>query len=311
VRFFVLGIVASFVAFILLAWLVIITGAMPINADATPPPLERWAARTALIAGVEHRLTRGKNPASDEAALLDGIRVYRANCEVCHGAASGAASTIAKGLYQKPPMFAKSDIDEIPYSYTSYVIRHGIRLTGMPAFSPSLSDEQIQNVALFLAQIKHLTPNERFAWNGAQLRAPLRRVYGLLQGFRACAYMPSPSVRPHRFVSSTAPSIDGAFIVEHFYNRGISEASIIGVDERHQRLIRVRLSKDGTADIAVAPLAGNEMIWSGIASAGAPSGATTLAMKADGSYDFRSTAAPGYGRCSAAWSDGAGFVSSI
>lgn len=310
-RSFVLGVAATLVALPLLAWIALVTGAMPVNADATPAPLERWAARTALIASVERRLTRGKNPASGEAALLDGIRVYRANCEVCHGTANGAAGAIAKGLFQKPPQFAKSDIEEIPYAYTSWVIRHGIRLTGMPAFSSSLSEEQVHDVALFLSRIKHLAPNERFAWSGAQLRAPLQRVYELLHGFRTCAYMPSPSVRPHRFVSSTVPSIDGAFIVEHFYNRGISELSVIGVDERHQRLIRTRLSKDGTADIAIAPLTAGAMVWNGIATSGSPSGATTLAMKADGSYEFRSTDAPGYGRCNAARSDGTGFVSRI
>lgn len=291
-RLFLLGLVVWLFALGFLAWVAIVAGAIPINADSAPPLLERWAARTAVIAGVNRRVTHGKNPASGEDAVHDGIRLYRGNCEACHGDGRGDAQPFANGLYQKPPQFAKDGIEDLPYSYTSWVIRHGIRLTGMPAFSSLLSQRQIDDVALFLKRMKDLTPDERFAWSGAPIRPELRAAFSELGGFRACVYIPSPGARPHHFVSTTSKSEDGAFIVEHFYNRGISELAVIGLDSRHNRLVRTQLAKDGAADIAVASLDSRATVWDNRSGT-----KTTVSRAADGSYAFRSTGAPGFGRC--------------
>ncbi len=198
-RFFVFALVTWLLALSFIAWIAIVAGIIPINADSMPPAVERWAARTAVIAGVERRMTRGKNPASGDAAVLDGVRVYRNDCEACHGDTSGVAQPFAKGLYQKPPQFAKNGIEQLPYAYTSWVIRHGIRFTGMPAFAPSLSERQIDDVALFLQKMKHLTANERFAWSGAPMRTELRATYEMIGGFRQCVYLPSPSAASASF----------------------------------------------------------------------------------------------------------------
>lgn len=296
-RLFALGFFVALLALLCSGWLAIVTGIIPINADSDPPFIEAWAARTAVIAGAGRAQTRGNNPATGENALLNGIRVYRLNCEVCHGAADGAARSIANGLYKKAPQFAKSDVDQLPYAYTSWVIRHGIRFTAMPAFSHALSQRQIDDVALFLAGMNRLTPDERFAWSGAPLRAVLRPLFKAIGGFRRCVYMPSPSARPHHFVSDVVPSVDGTFILEHFYNRGISELAVIGGDSAARRLIRVRLSKSGVADLAGAPLGGPDAVWTTLGGTGTK---TTITVNNDGSYAFRSTNAPGIGRCDAA-----------
>jgi mono/diheme cytochrome c family protein len=299
-RLFVLGSVVALLALLWSTWLAIVSGILPINADSDPSFIEAWAARTAVIAGVGRRETRGKNPASGENALLDGIRTYHLNCEVCHGGADGVARSIANGLYKKPPQFARSDIEHLPYAYTSWVIRHGIRFTAMPAFSSTLSQRQIDDVALFLARVNRLTPDERFAWSGAPLRAVFRPVYKAIGGFRRCIYLPSPSARPHHFVSEVVPSVDGTFILEHFYNRGISELAVIGEDSERRRLIRARLSKSGTADLAVTPLVGPGGVWTGLGGNGTK---TTITINSDSSYTFRSTDAPGFGRCDAVAAD--------
>lgn len=296
-RAFVLGFAAALLAVLCSAWLAIVSGIIPINADSDPPFIETWAARKAVIASVSRRETRGENPASGENSFIDGIRIYRLNCEICHGAANGAASPVASGLYKKPPQFAKSDISTLPYAYVSWVVRHGIRLTAMPAFSRTLSQRQIDDVALFLARMNRLTPDERFAWSGAPLHTALRPVYEAIGGFRQCVYLPSSTARPHHFLSEAAPSVDGTFILEHFYNRGISELAIIGENTHRRRLIRARLSKSGTVDLAVTPFGGPGAVWTAL---GAKGTRTTIAVNRDGSYTFRSTDAPGFGRCDAA-----------
>lgn len=298
VRGLLLGAAIAIVLSMAAAWIAISQGLIPIGADASPSGLERWMARTALIAGVMRRERHGKNPESGTAAIVAGIHIYQTDCQVCHGDDRGDATRIARGLYQRPPQFARDGAEDLPYAYSSYVIAHGVRLTGMPSFAKTLSTEQIAQVALFLQQMDHLTPDEAFAWRGAPLRPPLVALYGIIGGDRSCAYFPSPHVEPHLFREEASVTHDGSFILEHYYNRGISEFAVIGLDVTAHRFIRTKIAKGGDADIAVSPgFSGGSWSWTSID--GTQNGAqTTITPRADGSYVFRSTNAPGFGTCS-------------
>jgi len=297
-RSFLLGIAVTIGALALAAWACVAAGFAPINADAPPSSIERWAARTAVITGVQRQMTRGENPVSGDASLMDGIHVYHETCEVCHGDSSGTTSAVARGLYQRPPQFARDGVENLPFAYTSWVIRHGIRLTGMPAFSPALRETQIDNVALFLKRMNALTPNEEFAWRGAPMRAQLSELHRVIGGSRACVYLPQPRARPHRFISEASVTPDGVFVIEQFYNRGISEVSVLGFDSAHHRFIRTKISKDGSADIAIAHgLEAGAWAWTTIGVSTPSDVVTTVSPRADGSYAFRATNDPGAGEC--------------
>jgi len=129
------------------------SGLIPVNADTVPGWLETWLARTSLDAALLHEVARAQNPlALTDQNLIQGIHLYAQYCVVCHGSEMGVAalSPIAKGLYQKPPQFATNGVEDDPEDVTFWIIKHGIRLTGMPAFGDSLSDRQIWAIALFL-----------------------------------------------------------------------------------------------------------------------------------------------------------------
>lgn len=283
----------------LAGWVAIVYGLVPVEADGAPSKLERWAARTALIAGVMRREHHGKNPLSGPAAIVDGIHIYRANCEVCHGNASGAATPVAQGLYQRPPQFAKDGAEDLPYAYSSWVIAHGIRLTGMPAFARNLSTTQIADVTLFLQQMNHLTPDEAFAWRGVPLRSSLVSLYRAIGGNRACQFFPTPGVKPHTFREEAGVTHDGTFIVERYFNRGISELVAIGGDRSGHRFVRTKVSKSGDADVAVSqgPVNG-DWAWTTTPDGGEPT-TTVIKPQRDGSYTFATTNGGGYGKCSA------------
>lgn len=165
IRGFVIGIVATLVAIALCLYLGIKMGAMPANADAKPPRLERWAASTSLHATLAREAPKGPNPlALSDANLIAGIKIYAENCAVCHGAANGQPSNTARGLYQKPPQLAKDGVEDDPEGITYWKVAHGIRFTGMPSFGESLRDEQIWQVALFLKHMDSLPPPAQRAW---------------------------------------------------------------------------------------------------------------------------------------------------
>ena len=149
------------------AYSLVQSGLIPANADAKPGRLETWMARTSLDATLSREAPKDQNPvALTDQDLLEGVHLFAKNCAVCHGSAKGdaSASPIAKGLYQKPPQLATDGVEDDPEGVSFWMIKHGIRLTGMPSFGDSLSDRQIWTLALFLKHMDKLPPVVQQTW---------------------------------------------------------------------------------------------------------------------------------------------------
>jgi mono/diheme cytochrome c family protein len=138
---------------------------MPANADGKPPAIEKWAARTSLRATIKREAPQIPNPQTlNDSNLLTGIRLYAVNCAVCHGSSNGKASPIAMGLYQHAPQLALDGVEDDPEGKIYWFIKHGVRMTGMPAFSQTLSEEQIWKIVLFLKHMDSLPPIPEKTW---------------------------------------------------------------------------------------------------------------------------------------------------
>jgi mono/diheme cytochrome c family protein len=154
------------------AYAFLATGQFPANADAKPPALEKWAARMSLKATIEREMIKTPNPAAlNDENLLAGIKLYAANCAVCHGAADGKASNIAKGLYQRAPQLAEHGVTDDEEGETYWKIYHGIRMTGMPSYRGTLSETQMWQITLFLKHMDALTPRAEKAWKALPSQA--------------------------------------------------------------------------------------------------------------------------------------------
>jgi thiosulfate dehydrogenase len=167
----VLGIGLTLFALLVGALLLVQSGLIPANADATPSALEEWMARTSLDSTLRRDAPQGPNPvALNEQNLLEGVQLFARNCAVCHGSAKGseAASPIAKGLYQKPPQLATDGVEDDPEGVSFWKIKHGIRLTGMPSFASTLDDRQIWTVVLFLKHMDKLPATVEQTWRLVQ-----------------------------------------------------------------------------------------------------------------------------------------------
>ena len=153
------------------AYFLVRSGLIPANADAQPGQLETWMARTSLDATLRRDAPNGPNPiALTDQNLLNAVRLFAQNCAVCHGSAKGAESEspIAKGLYQKPPQLATNGVEDDAEGVSFWKIKHGIRLTGMPSFGYSLSDQEIWTLALFLKHMDKLPPAVQEPWQQVQ-----------------------------------------------------------------------------------------------------------------------------------------------
>src|SRR6202040_2360112 len=155
-----LGIVFGFVLVFVGAYLYFASGQAPVTTNSPEMPFERKIAKIALhsyLGKVPHA-----NPPvpADEATLLAGAKVYKANCAVCHGLPGEPHNAIGDGMFPKPPLLFRGvgvTDDETWESYTK--VSGGIRMTGMPGFKDRLSDAQMWQVSVLVKNADKLLPS--------------------------------------------------------------------------------------------------------------------------------------------------------
>lgn len=100
-------------------------------------------------------------PSIKDPKLVDiGFKNYHAMCRLCHGAPGNPRTEIAKGLYPNPPDFTLKDIKMPNEAELYWIIKNGIKMTGMPAFGPTHSDEELWGIVAFLKGLADLKPEE-------------------------------------------------------------------------------------------------------------------------------------------------------
>jgi thiosulfate dehydrogenase len=162
---FVLGFVAAIATLTAAGYFFVTSGALPAGQDSKPGRLEKWAAKRSLQATMRREAQGLKSPIQPtDDNLAAGIALYRAHCQVCHGGADGAVSSIAKGLTPNAPQLAKDGVEDDPEGVTYWKVAHGIRFTGMPAFGETLSSQEIWQLALLAKHMGSLPPGPRSAW---------------------------------------------------------------------------------------------------------------------------------------------------
>ncbi|MDQ2817517.1 MAG: c-type cytochrome [Candidatus Eremiobacteraeota bacterium] len=159
-RGIILGAVAVIILALVGAYLAVLAGLIPANADSKPSPLERWAAGKSLRATIHRQISlEDPNPLPVTDANLDaGIKLYAANCAACHGAADAKMSNVASGLYQRAPQLARHGVEDDAEAETYWKIEHGIRFTGMPSFGDSFNKQQIWQLTMLLKHMDSLPP---------------------------------------------------------------------------------------------------------------------------------------------------------
>ncbi len=157
---FIIGIVVGVILVAVAVFVYFTTGMAPVATSSQAMPFEKMLAQKALEARVEKEMPKTVPIPANEETFAAGAKVYDGNCAVCHGLPDQPATPISKGMFPKPPhLFMGKGVTDDPPGETYWKVKNGIRLTGMPAFGPSLSDTQIWQVSLLLANADKIGPN--------------------------------------------------------------------------------------------------------------------------------------------------------
>lgn len=90
----------------------------------------------------------------DPARIRQGAGNYDAMCIGCHLSPGMAATELSSGLYPSPPNLSKADAGDPAHHF--WVIKHGIKASGMPAWGKSMDDEYLWNMVAFLQELPNL-----------------------------------------------------------------------------------------------------------------------------------------------------------
>ena len=151
-KVFIVGLIIGLLAVPTALFVYFKTGMAPVATSASPIPFERTLANGALHARLDKEMPKTVPIAAGEQTYLAGAQIYRDHCDVCHGGATGDQTAIAKGMFPKPPKLLQGKgVTDDEAGETYWKVKNGIRMTGMPSFERSLSETQMWQVSLLLA----------------------------------------------------------------------------------------------------------------------------------------------------------------
>jgi mono/diheme cytochrome c family protein len=88
---------------------------------------------------------------------------YQSNCSGCHGDIQHSHAAFGDAFYPRAPQFAE-DAPDMPENQNFYIIQHGIRLSGMPAWKRALNEQETWQVTTFLSHMDKLSSPVSEAW---------------------------------------------------------------------------------------------------------------------------------------------------
>ncbi len=157
---FIAGLVVLAGGFLLYARM----GLIDPRADIPVPSIEASTAMTFLDASLDRRAPDEKNPLpAGEVELVAGMKLYQSKCAGCHGDINHTDSSMVDSFYPRAPQFMH-DKPDMPGNQNFYLIKHGVRYSGMPAWGHAMTDQQIWQVVGFLGKMNELPTPVQEQW---------------------------------------------------------------------------------------------------------------------------------------------------
>jgi mono/diheme cytochrome c family protein len=95
---------------------------------------------------------------TDAALIRQGAGNYDSMCTGCHLAPGMEPTELSRGLYPAPPAFATAKQGDPAHHF--WVIKHGIKASGMPAWGMSMDDQYIWGMVAMIQQLPDLDAAE-------------------------------------------------------------------------------------------------------------------------------------------------------
>lgn len=153
---FTLGGVA--VAGVISAYVIMLSGIYNVASTSQHLQFVHTFLEKAMHQSVRFHARKVVAPTLDDRVMVErGAQIYHAHCVACHGAPGVAQDGIGMGMQPVPGPLVdaanKWDANEL-----YWIVRHGIKMSGMPAWEYRMADEELWQVVAFMQQMPNLSP---------------------------------------------------------------------------------------------------------------------------------------------------------
>ena len=138
----------------------IYAGVYDIGADAPHTKPVFWLIEQLRDRSIAVRSGRIEPPGdlADPKRVALGGHLYAALCAACHLAPGMKNTDLSRGLYPKAPQLAYGT--NLSPREEFWVVKHGIKLTAMPAWGRTHNDDELWDVIAFLGEMPLLDPEQ-------------------------------------------------------------------------------------------------------------------------------------------------------
>jgi cytochrome c553 len=139
-----------------LAW----SGIYNVAASTGHLAITRWFLEFGMRNSVEtHALGIEVPPLDDPSLFYRGLGHYQGGCAPCHGAPGEGRNPITRQMLPPPPYLANT-IEHWSAAELFWIVKHGIKYAGMPAWVAQQRDDEVWAVVAFLQRLPEMGPEE-------------------------------------------------------------------------------------------------------------------------------------------------------
>ena len=150
-------IVSLIVVALVLAGIAFFAATFNLSALETPGETETWLAAKAkrwLVARGVQREPPPPAPANDDMSATTGFMTYGGSCATCHGKDGRTPLQLGLSMYPPVPGLGSPDVQAYSDAELFWIIKHGVRHSGMPGFGRIHSDDDIWRLVHYVRSLR-------------------------------------------------------------------------------------------------------------------------------------------------------------
>ena len=99
-------------------------------------------------------------PTNRQASIEEGDKLFGTECGACHGLDGNKLTDAGRWMYPRAAQLASHEVQQYSDRELFWIVKNGIRLSGMPAFAKVESDEHIWNLVHYVKTLPRSTDSK-------------------------------------------------------------------------------------------------------------------------------------------------------
>lgn len=135
-------------------------GSFDVAADTPHSQAVYWLMNTVRERSIAIRAAGVAVPSdlTESKRIVSGAAQYAAMCSSCHLAPGMKRTEVSRGLYPRAPELRRGS--DLTPAEQFWVVKHGLKMTGMPAWGVTHDDEMLWDVVAFLRKLPELSADQ-------------------------------------------------------------------------------------------------------------------------------------------------------